>query len=89
MCETCGEMKNVDEANTHTGGICGEMKNVYKAGTSSAKCTNLNFEKLANFNFEELEKNIESHVEEFERKIELGRQLKCFSSEYERSIEGL
>ena len=35
--------------------------------TSSVKCVNIDLEKL--------EKNIESHVDEFERKIELGRNV--------------
>ena len=71
--ETCGEIKNVDEAETHTSGTCGRMKNVDQAethisATSSAKCTNINFEKLR--------RECIAEGEEFNRKIELGRQLK-------------
>ena len=64
LCETCGEMKNVDEADTHSRVTCGQMKNVDQAVgsvTSSAKCTNINFEKL--------ERNVECEVDEFNRKI--------------------
>ena len=71
LCETCGEMKNVDEADTHSSVTCGQMKNVDQAGssvTSSTKCTNLNFE--------ELERNVEFEVDEFNRKIDLGIKLK-------------
>ena len=48
----------------------GEMKNVddVGTGTSSVKCTNIDLEML--------EKNCESYEEEFNRKIELGRNLK-------------
>ena len=39
-----------------------------RSGASSGKCTSLNLE--------ELEKNVESQVNEFNRKIELGKKLK-------------
>ena len=56
-----GEMKNVDEVETHRSGACGEIRNVdgaetHSNGTSSVKCTNINFEKL--------EKNVLSHADE-------------------------
>ena len=58
---------SIDESQTHSSG---EMKNVDDAGTgtSSVKCTNIDLEML--------EKNVESYVDEFNRKIELGRNLK-------------
>ena len=58
---------SIDEAETHRSGTCGEMENVDEAGTgaSSVKCTGLNFEKL--------EKSVIAEMNEFERKIELGR----------------
>ena len=58
---------SIDEAETHRSG---EMKNVDDAGTgtSSVKCTNIDFEKL--------ERNVECEVDEFNRNIELGRNLK-------------
>ena len=57
----------IDEAETHRSG---EMKNVDKTetGTSLMKYKGLNFEKL--------KRNVQCEVDEFERKIELGRQLK-------------
>ena len=58
---------SIYKAKTHKSGICGQMKNVDKAGTSSAKCTNLNFEKL--------ERECIVEVDDFERKIELARNL--------------
>ena len=61
---------SIDESQTHRSG---EMKNVDQAETSSAK--------YANINLEMLEKNIECEVDEFERKIELGRQLKMIINE--------
>ena len=63
------------KAKTHKSGACGEMKNVDQAGTSSAKCTNFNFEKLRSECIDE--------VDEFERKIELGRHLKKIINKYE------
>ena len=71
LCETCGEIKNVDEAATHRSGTCWEMKNVDQACvivTSSTKCKNINFEKLR--------RECIAEGVEFNRKIELGRQLK-------------
>ena len=57
----------IDESQTHSSG---EMKNFDDAGTgaSSVKCTNIDFKKL--------ERNVKCEVDEFNRKIELGRNLK-------------
>ena len=82
----CHEKKpySIYQAETHKSGTCGEMKNVDEAGwsgTSSAKCTNLNFEKL--------EKNLESHVDEFDRKIDLGRNFKMIINKYGYNIHAL
>ena len=79
-------MKNVDEAETHRSGTGGEMKNVDEAETqrsvtSSAKCTNINFEKL--------KKNVIDEVDEFNRKIELGRQFKIIINGEDLNIHAL
>ena len=57
-----GEMKHIDKDETHRSGTCGQMENVDDAGTgtSSVKCTNIDLEML--------EKNVESYVDEFNRK---------------------
>ena len=86
LCETCGEIKNVDEADTHSSGTCGEMKNVDQAEThmsvtSSAKCTNINFEKMRS--------EFIAEGEEFNRKIELGRQLKIIINGEDLNIHAL
>ena len=51
---------SIDEAGT--------VKQTYRSDASLGKCTSLNLV--------ELEKNVESYVDEFNRKIELGRNLK-------------
>ena len=61
-----------------------KLKNVDQAGgsvTRSVKCTHINFE--------ELEKNIESHVDEFNRKIEFGGNLKTILNKYGYKIHCL
>merc|ERR1711888_378207 len=57
---------SIDEAETHR---CREMKHVDEAGTgtSSVKCKNIDLEKLRSQCF--------ANYQEFERKIELGRNL--------------
>ena len=77
---------SIDEAQTHRSGTCAEMKNVDQAethmsGTSSAKCTNINFEKL------KMECIAEGY--EFNRKIELGRNLKIIINDQDLNIHPL
>ena len=59
------------------------MKNVddVGTGTSSVKCTNIDLEML--------EKNCESYEEEFNRKIELGRNLKIIINKRGFNIHAL
>ena len=61
---------SIDKSQTHRSG---EMKNVDQAGTSSVKCTNIDLEKLRSECF--------AINQEFERKIELGRNLKKIVNE--------
>ena len=69
MKQHVGEIRNVDEAETH------------RSGTSLGKCTSLNFEKL--------KKNVLCQADEFNRKIELGRQLKIIINEEDLNIHAL
>ena len=66
---------SIDKVETHRSGTSGEMKNVDEAKTKASlvKYTGLNFEKL--------ERNVECEVDEFNRKIELGRNLKIIINE--------
>ena len=59
------------------------MKNVDEAETrvSSVKCTGLNFEKM--------EMSVIAEMNEFERKIELGRNLKTIINKHGFNINGL
>ena len=70
----------IDEAESHSSG---EMKNVDEAenGTSSMKYTGLNFEKL--------ERNVLCQSDKFNRKIELGRQLKIIINKHGLNINAL
>ena len=52
-----------------------------RCGVSSGKCTSLNLE--------ELEKNVESQVIEFNRKIEIGRKLKIIINKRGFNINAL
>ena len=77
---------SIDEAETHRSGTCGEMNKVDQAQThmiwtSSAKCTNINFEKLR--------RECIAEGEEFNRKIELGRQLKIIINGEDLNIHAL
>ena len=68
---------SIEEAETHRGVTCREMKNVDQAAgsaTSSVKCTNIYFEKLEN--------NIITDMNEFNRKIELGRNVKIIINKH-------
>ena len=71
---------SIDESQTHSSL---EMKNVDEAetGGSSMKYTGLNFEKL--------ERNVECEVDEFNRKIELGRNLKIILNKRRFNIHAL
>ena len=83
------EKKHIDEVENPRYGACEQMKNVLRYGaceqmkkidedgtnrmeTSSEKCTNL----------EMLEKNVRSYVDEFNRKIEIGRNLKIIINKH-------
>ena len=63
---------------THGGGTVIETR---RSGASLGKCTSLNLE--------ELDKNVESQVNEFERKIELGRKLKIIITHRDFKINAL
>ena len=65
--------QSIDEAET--------VIQTYRSGTSLRKCTSLNLE--------ELEKNVIDEVDEFERKIELGRQLKIIINKHDFNINAL
>ena len=65
--------QSIDEAET--------VKQTYRSSASLGKCTSLNLE--------ELKKNIVSQMNEFDRKIELGRNSKIIINECGFNINGL
>ena len=78
------EKKHIDEVENPRYGACEQMKNIDEDGTnrmetSSEKCTNL----------EMLEKNVRSYVDEFNRKIEIGRNLKIIINKHGFNTQAL
>ena len=71
---------SIDESQTHSSV---EMKNVDEAETKASlmKYTGLNFEKL--------KRNVDYYVDEFERKIELGRNLKIIINDQDVNTHAL
>ena len=71
---------SIDESQTYTSG---EMKNVDETETKTSLV------KYTGLNLEMLEKNVESYVDEFNRKIELGRNLKIIINKQGFNINAL
>ena len=84
--DALGEMKHVDKDENSMIGVFAEMKHIDDAGTnrrvtSSEKCTNIDLEKLRSECIVE--------VKEFERKIELGRNINKIINEEGFNINAL